>query len=168
MLLRPRNIVIWVISSLLSPHTDVLFLPLLLADIIRMWHTVTLVQRLFLFTLIDVILTEVIIWREGQQEAVGWDELHTETSWSGPGDNSILNFTKIILWRYDLIVLSLYTFLLSKWMILSNLKLIEQNSYSFFKHIKSLILYWWCNILDSIIYIIWIYCVSNIQHSSCL
>ena len=49
------------LSKAPSPHTDVLFLLLLLGDIVRMWDVITLMQGVFLFTLINVILTEVII-----------------------------------------------------------------------------------------------------------
>lgn len=44
----------------LLPHTDVLFL-FFLADGLRMGHTVILMKRVLLLTLIYVILAEVII-----------------------------------------------------------------------------------------------------------
>lgn len=102
--------------QVLSPHIDHLFLPLLLADIVRMWHIIIPVQRVFLFTLINVILAEVIIWGKREQEAAGMWRTgceHTDINWltdrAGWRLNYSLlnfssNFSKILLWWYNLIM----------------------------------------------------------------
>lgn len=57
------------ISVTHSLHTDILPSLFLLEVMVRMLHTVILVERVFLLTLINVILTEVIIWEKKRAAA---------------------------------------------------------------------------------------------------